>query len=592
MSTYTPPLQEIMFTLTELAGLEEIAALPGFEDASPDMVAAILEEAGKIASNVLAPINHTGDEQGSHLKDGKVTTPDGWQAAYDIFSENGWNGLAFDPAFGGQGLPHLLATVVDDLMNAGSIAFTLCPMLTHGAMNTIHAHASDALKQTYLEKMVSGEWTGTMNLTEPQAGSDLSAIKSRAVADGEHYLITGQKIFITYGDHDLTENIIHLVLARLPDAPAGVKGISLFIVPKILVDENGNIGDANDVQCVSLEHKLGIHGSPTAVMSFGDNGGATGYLVGNEHEGLRYMFTMMNLARLSVGVEGIAISERAYQQAREYARERVQSTPLGSEPGDAATIIKHPDIRRMLMTMKSQIEAARAVAYLCSAAYDHSHKNPDKDERLKHKKLHDLLTPIVKGHSTELANELTSLNIQIHGGMGYIEETGAAQHYRDARITAIYEGTTGIQANDLIWRKLAHDKGEAMLSLIATMRGLDNKLASVSLEPVRTALTTAIDCLEQAGNWMLEQQDPRKSAAGAVPYLRLAGTVIGGWQMARAALASKEKLATDVENADFYRSKIITSTFYASNIMPQSTALLAAIKQGADYVLALDDEQF
>lgn len=592
MSTYTPPLQEIMFTLTELAGLEEIAALPGFEDASPDMVAAIVEEAGKIASNVIAPINRTGDEQGAQLKDGKVTTADGWQQAYNTFVENGWNGLAFDPEFGGQGLPHLLATVVDDLMNAGSIAFTLCPMLTHGAMNTIHAHASDALKQTYLEKMVSGEWTGTMNLTEPQAGSDLSAIKSRAVADGEHYLITGQKIFITYGDHDLTENIIHLVLARLPDAPAGVKGISLFIVPKMLVDENGNIGDANDVLCVSLEHKLGIHGSPTAVMSFGDNGGAIGYLVGNEHEGLRYMFTMMNLARLAVGVEGIAVSERAYQQAREYARERVQSTPLGGKPGDGSTIIKHPDIRRMLMTMKSQIEAARAIAYLCSAAHDHAHKNPDEEQRLRHRKLNDLLTPIVKGWSTELANELTSLNLQIHGGMGYIEETGAAQHYRDARITAIYEGTTGIQANDLVWRKLVHDKGAAVFELIETMRQMDDQLASEELESIRAALMAAIDCFEKASNWLLEQPDPRKAAAGSVPYLRLAGTVIGGWQMARAAVASKNSLKAGDENTDFYTSKIITSKFYASNIMPQTSALLAAITHGADDVLALDDLLF
>ncbi len=592
MSTYTPPLQEIMFTLTELTGLNEVAALPGFEDASPDMVAAILEEAGKLASHVLAPINRTGDEQGSQLKDGVVTTPDGWQDAYKAYAENGWNGLSFDPEYGGQGLPHLIATVLEEMMNSANMAFTLCPMLTHGSMNAIHAHANDNLKKIYLEKMVSGEWTGTMNLTEPQAGSDLSAIKSRAVAEGDHYLVTGQKIFITYGDHDLTENIVHLVLARLPDAPAGVKGISLFIVPKMLVDENGNVGAANDVQCVSLEHKLGIHGSPTAVMSFGDNGGAVGYLVGNKHEGLRYMFTMMNLARLVVGVEGMALSERAYQQACDYARERVQSTPLGGKPGDGSTIIKHPDIRRMLMTMKSQIEASRAIAYQCSAAYDHIHKNPNEEERLKQRKLNDLLTPIVKGCSTELANELTSLNIQIHGGMGYIEETGAAQHYRDARITSIYEGTTGIQANDLIGRKLIHDKGVTMFSLIATMRELDSKLNDASLESIRTALSSAINCLEQASNWILEQQDARKTAAGAVPYLRLAGTVIGGWHMAKAAQISVDKLAENDENADFYRSKIITSRFYASNIMPQATALVATITQGADDVLALDDEQF
>ena len=592
MSTYTPPLQEIMFTLTELAGMDEVAALPGFEDASPDMVAAILEEAGKLASDVLAPINRSGDEQGSTLNAGKVTTPDGWQDAYKTFTENGWNGLSFDPEFGGQGLPHTLATVMDDMMNAANVSFALCPMLTHGAMNAIYAHASDSLKQTYLEKMVSGEWTGTMNLTEPQAGSDLSAIKSRAEPEGEHYLITGQKIFITYGDHDLTENIIHLVLARLPDAPAGVKGISLFVVPKIQVNDDGSLGEANDVHCVSLEHKLGIHASPTAVLSFGDNGGAVGYLVGNEHEGLRYMFTMMNLARLAVGVEGIGLSERAYQQAREYARDRVQCTPLGGKFGDGSTIIKHPDIRRMLMVMKSQIEAARAVAYLCSAAYDHSHRNPDENERLKYRKLNDLLTPIVKGHSTELANELTSLNIQVHGGMGFIEETGAAQHYRDARITAIYEGTTGIQANDLLGRKLIHDKGEAMFNLIATMRELDSELAEAALVSIKDALATGINCLEQTSKWMLAEQEPRKAAAGSVPYLRLAGIVIGGWQMSRAALAAKTKLSNDDENTDFYQTKIITSAFYASHIMPQASALQAIITQSADDVLALDDDQF
>lgn len=592
MPTYTTPLQEILFTLSELAGMDEIAALPGFEDASPDMVSAILEEAGKLASNVLAPINQTGDEQGSQLKDGKVSTPDGWQQAYSSFAENGWLGLSFDPEYGGQGLPHILSTAVDDMMNAANMAFTLCPMLTHGAMNTIHAHASDSLKQTYLENMVNGKWTGTMNLTEPQAGSDLSAIKSRAVPAGEHYLISGQKIFITYGDHDLTENIIHLVLARLPDAPAGLKGISLFIVPKILVKEDGSLGENNDVSCLSLEHKLGIHGSPTAVLSFGDNGGATGYLVGNEHEGLRYMFTMMNLARLAVGIEGIALSERAYQQARDYARERVQCTPIGGKPGDGATIIKHPDIRRMLMTMKSQIEAARAVAYLCSSAHDQAHKNPDKEQRSKYRKLNDLLTPIVKGHATELANELTSLGLQIHGGMGYIEETGAAQHYRDARITAIYEGTTGIQANDLIGRKLIFDKGDTMLQLIVSMREVEKQLTDADLNAISSALSAAIDCLEQASKWMLEQQEAKKSAAGAVPYLRLAGVVIGGWQMARAALASKNKLNTNHGNADFYKTKIITSQFYASNILPQSAALLTIITKGCDDVLALDDEQF
>src|SRR5512137_2642134 len=462
MSTYRAPLNEMQFVLTELAGLDQVAALPGFEEATPDVVSAILDEAAKFASNVLDPLNAGGDREGARLQDdGTVKTPAGFKDAYRQFCENGWNGLIKSSQYGGQGLPHLVGTAVEEMWHSSNLAFNLCAMLTQGAIEAIVLRGSQELKDRFLPNMVAGTWTGTMNLTEPQAGSDLAAVRTRAVPQGDGtYKLYGQKIFITYGEHDYTDNIIHLVLARTPDAPEGVKGISLFIVPKFMVNADGSLGARNDVHCVSLEHKLGIHASPTAVMAYGDHGGAIGYLVGEENRGLEYMFIMMNLARFSVGMEGVGIAERAYQRAVAYAKDRVQGRPVGAEKGAVgAKIIEHPDIRRMLMTMRAHTEAMRAVAYVTSAAMDNAHRHTDAEARRRHQAFVDFMIPIVKGCSTEIAQEVASLGIQVHGGMGYIEETGAAQHFRDARITTIYEGTTGIQANDFIGRKTARDGG-------------------------------------------------------------------------------------------------------------------------------------
>ncbi|MBY0432407.1 MAG: acyl-CoA dehydrogenase, partial [Rhodospirillales bacterium] len=449
-------------------------------------------------------------------------------------------------------------------------------------------NGSEELKALFLPRMIVGTWTGTMNLTEPQAGSDLAAIRSRAVPEGDHYRITGQKIFITYGDHDLAENIIHLVLARLPDAPPGVKGISLFVVPKINVDKQGNLLEPNDVRCISLEHKLGIHASPTAVMSFGDQGGAIGYLVGKEHRGLEYMFVMMNHARLSVGVQGLAIAERAYQQARAYAAERVQGKTLGSADARAA-ILYHPDVRRMLMTMKSQVEAMRAVAYAGAAAIDRAHRDPEPERRAAFLQRFELLTPIIKGWCTETGVEIASLGVQVHGGMGYVEETGAAQHLRDARITTIYEGTTGIQANDLVFRKVLRDRGAGIGTLIQDMRDLDADLAP--FPELRGGLAQGVAALSDAVNWLLATNDPVLPAAGAVPFLRLAGTVVGGWQMARAALIAQAGLATGEGDRAFYQAKLATARFYAENILPLAQGLAKVVTTGSDSVMALAEDQ-
>ncbi|GMQ90469.1 MAG: acyl-CoA dehydrogenase [Gammaproteobacteria bacterium] len=597
MSSYAAPIRDMEFVLNELAGLGAVTQLPGYEQATPDVVGAILEESAKFAAEVLAPLNQVGDRERSELVDDAVRLPDGWKDAYRMFIENGWNGLALDERYGGQGLPWLVATAVQEMWHAANMSFALCPMLTQAAVEAILRHGSDEQKQTYLAKLTAGTWAGTMNLTEPQAGSDLSAVRAKAVPEDDHYLISGQKIFITYGDHDLTENIVHLVLARTPDAPAGVKGISMFIVPKYLVRDDGSLGERNDVRTVSLEHKLGIHASPTAVLAYGDRGGAVGYLLGEENRGLEYMFTMMNLARLVVGVEGVAIAERAYQQARDYARERVQGRPLGAEQGGGATIIAHPDVRRMLMTMKAQIEAMRAVACIATAAFDKALRHPDADERRRQHQLMDLLTPVVKGWCTELGVEIASTGVQIHGGMGYIEETGASQHLRDARITTIYEGTTGIQASDLVGRKIVRDRGQGVKRLIETMQSfaaeLDGKQDDV-IESIRTALVEGIDALSRATDWILaaHERDPRLPAAASVPYLRLLGTVVGGWQMARAALVARRRLRAGEGDASFYQAKLITARFYAGHIMPQARALLHVILQGSEATLALDTDQF
>ncbi len=447
MTDYAAPLADMRFALTEIAGIDEIARLPGCEQASPDVVDAVLEEAGKLAGGVLAPLNRIGDRQASRLENGVVRTPDGFKEAYAKYVEGGWNALPFPPEHGGQGLPMALSTAVFEMWNSANMGFALCPLLNVGAVEALHAHGTQEQKQVYLPKLVSGEWTGTMNLTEPQAGSDVGALRTRAVRDGDGYRITGQKIFITYGEHDMAANIVHLVLARLPDAPPGTRGISLFLVPKFLVDADGKLGQRNDVRCVSLEHKLGIHASPTCVLAYGDNGGAVGFLIGEENRGMECMFTMMNNARLNVGLQGVAIAERAYQQARDFARQRVQSRPVTATSGDTYPIIHHPDVRRMLLSMRAQTEAMRALAYYTAGAIDRARHYPDSEARAAQQRRVDLLIPVVKAWSTDLGVEIASTGVQVHGGMGFIEETGAAQHLRDARIAPIYEGTNGIQAS-------------------------------------------------------------------------------------------------------------------------------------------------
>ena len=597
MSSYNAPVRDMQFVLKELAGLDEVAALPGCEEASEDLVDAILEEAGKFASGVLAPLNWTGDQEGAKWQDGAVSTAPGWKDAYQQFIEAGWTALAAEPEFGGQGLPKLVNTAVIEMWKSANMAFSLCPMLTNGAIEALLLRGSDELKAAYLPKMVCGEWTGTMNLTEPQAGSDLAAVRSRAEPqpDGS-YKIFGQKIFITYGDHDLTDNIVHLVLARLPDAPEGVKGISLFVVPKFLLNADGSPGSRNDVHCVSIEHKLGIHASPTCVLAFGDNGGAIGHLIGEPNRGLEYMFIMMNEARFAVGMEGVALAERAYQQAVGYARDRVQGTELGVRGGGKVSIIHHPDVRRMLLSMKSQTEAMRALAYVVAAANDKAHRHPDEAARAASQAFVDLLIPVVKGWSTENSIEIASTGVQVHGGMGFIEETGAAQHLRDARITTIYEGTTAIQANDLIGRKIARDGGTTVRALIGEMRDAAGALArgDESLKAIGKALADGVNAVETAVGYIVENYGSELKAVhvGAVPFLKLLGIVAGGWQMARAARIASQRLAAGEGDAGFYRAKVVTARFYADHVLPQAAALAHTVTAGSSAALALDEAQF
>jgi len=595
MSTYSAPLKDMQFVINELVGLDDIAALPGCGEVSADLVDAVLTEAAKFAQEVLDPLNRSGDLQGARLMDGKVIAPDGFAGAYKQFAEAGWNGLSGQTEFGGQGLPHIVAMPVQEMWNSANMAFCLCPMLTSGVLEVLHSYGTAEQQQTYMTKLTSGAWAGTMNLTEPQAGSDLSAVRARAVPEGDHYRIHGTKIFITWGEHDMAENIIHLVLARTPDAPEGVKGISLFVVPKFLVNGDGSLGARNDVKCVSIEHKLGIHASPTCVLAYGDQKGAAGYLIGEENRGLEYMFTMMNHARLGVGMEGVALAERAYQHALEYAKTRVQGREIGQRSGDRVTIIHHPDVRRMLMSMKAQTEAMRALAYFAAAALDQAKHHPDDKQRRRQQALIDLLTPIVKGWCTEQSVEIATTGIQVHGGMGFVEETGAAQFLRDARITTIYEGTTGIQANDLIGRKVAFEQGATAKAVIAAMRAVDGELAKhAELAAIRAPLAAGIDAVEAATNWLVATypKDAKAASASAVPYLKLFGTVAGGWQMARAALIAQSRLDAKAGDADFYRAKVVTARFYADHILPQAGALNHAVVHGADSVLALDAAQF
>lgn len=597
MTGYAAPLDDMRFVLKELAGLERLAQLPGCEEATDDLVDAVLEEAGKFADGVLAPLNASGDREGSHHDGDGVRTPDGFKEAYRQFVDGGWSALGCDPDFGGQGLPMIVATPVNEMWHAANMSFALCPLLTQGAIEALHLCGSDALKQKFLPPMVSGQWSGTMNLTETQAGSDLAAVRTRAVPEGDHYRISGQKIFITYGEHDLTENIIHLVLARTPDAPPGVRGISLFVVPKVLVNDDGTLGERNDVRCVSIEHKLGIHASPTAVMAYGDNEGAVGYLVGEENHGLEYMFIMMNLARFGVGLEGVAIADRAYQQARDYARQRVQGKVIGQRGGADVTIVHHPDVRRMLMSMKARVEAMRALAYVAAAAFDEARCHPDKAARTRAQAFVDLLIPVVKGWSTETAVEVASTAVQVHGGMGFIEETGAAQHLRDARITPIYEGTTGIQANDFLGRKIVRDEGRSAAALIREVRTTTEQLQQAEdadLQAVGRQLAAGADALSGVVEWIMGEfrDSPQRCAAGSVPLLKLTGIVAGGWQMGRAALAARACLDAGGDDAAFYRAKIATARFFAEHELARAAGLAHAITHGADAALALDEEQF
>ncbi len=592
MSTYTAPLKDMQFAIAEFAGLAEVGTLPGCEEVNAELVEAVLSEAAKFAQGVLDPLNRSGDQNGAQWRDGVVTAPAGFKEAYAQFTAAGWNGLAGAVEFGGQGLPHLIALPLQEMWNSANMAFCLCPMLTTGVQEALTHHGSEALQATYMPKLVSGEWTGTMNLTEPQAGSDLSAVRARAVPEGDHYRIQGTKIFITWGEHDMTDNIVHLVLARLPDAPEGVKGISLFVVPKFELNADGTPGKRNDIRCVSIEHKMGIHGSPTCVLAYGDHGGAVGYMVGEPHRGLGYMFTMMNHARLGVGMEGVAIAERAYQHALEYAKTRVQGRAIGQRSGDRVTIIHHPDVRRMLMTMRAQTEAMRALGYFAAGALDRSKHHADAAERARHQSRLDLLTPVVKGWCTETAIEIASLGMQVHGGMGYIEETGAAQYLRDARITTIYEGTTGIQANDLIGRKVGAEKGTTALAMIAEMRALDAPLAAAgaSFSGMRAAFTPAIDGLEAATRWLVDHyaEEPQAAAAVAVPYLKLFGTVAGGWMMARAAQIAQERRSAPGADREFLDAKLATARFYMEHLLPQAGALAQTVTTGAASTLALD----
>ena len=595
--TYAAPLSDIRFVVHELADLAKVQALPGHEEATPDLVDAVLEEAGKFGAEVLAPLNQIGDRQGSVFENGVVRTPDGFIDAYRQFVDSGWNSVPFDPDYGGQGLPWLVATAVSEVWHAANMSFGLCPMLTQAAAELLHAHGSPECKAAFLPKLISGEWTGTMNLTEPQAGSDLARVRTKAFRDGDHYRVTGQKIFITWGEHDMAENIVHMVLARLPDAPEGVKGLSLFVVPKFLVGENGDLGPRNDLRCVSIEHKLGIKASPTAVMSFGDNGGATGYLIGTENRGLEHMFLMMNNARLAVGLEGVGIADRAYQLARAYALERVQGRMIGSDDPSPVTIAHQPDVQRMLLSMKSQTEAARALACFVAASIDISKRHPDESIRGRHDRLVGLLTPVVKAWATDVGIEAADTGIQVHGGMGYIEESGAPQHLRDARIASIYEGTNGIQANDLIGRKVARDKGAAVAELIAMMRALDDDLAAVrsdAISDIPSQLRGAIDDLSAATSWLVETfpAQPRVAAAGAVYYLRLLGTVAGGWMMAKAALVAERKLTAGEGDPHFLRAKIVSSRFFADHYLSRAGGLRRAFVEGGTVLQTLEPEDF
>jgi alkylation response protein AidB-like acyl-CoA dehydrogenase len=592
MSDYRYPYKDAEFILNELIEFDRLCEAGGLADVNSELAAAVLEEASRLAAEVIAPLNVVGDQEGATLDGQGVRETAGFADAYRQYVEGGWASLPFGEEYGGQGMPKVIGTAAEEIWQSANLAFSLCPLLTHGAVDALQEHGSEALKSLYLARMVSGEWTGTMNLTEPQAGSDLAAVATRAVPEEDHYRITGQKIFITWGDHRMTDNIIHLVLARLPDAPFGVRGISLFLVPKFLLDENGEPGERNDVHCVSLEHKLGIHASPTCVMSYGDKGGATGYLVGEPHRGLAAMFTMMNAARQSVGLQGLSVSSRSYHQALAWAKDRLQGT---RSDGSRYPIIDFPDVRRMLMTMKAGTEAMRALAFTAAAEIDRGRLAKDPEQAARHHARVELLTPIVKGWLTEMSQELTSYGIQIHGGMGFVEETGSAQYYRDARITTIYEGTTAIQANDLVGRKTLADDGAVLADLLEDVRATAGALrARDALAPLGAALEDSADSAQKACQWLLENaRDDRNVAGGAgVNFLMLLGYVCGGWLMGRSALKAAERLEAGGGDESFLKAKIVTARFYCEHLLPRAGACLAAIKAGPESLMALTPEQF
>ncbi|WP_194743301.1 acyl-CoA dehydrogenase C-terminal domain-containing protein [Thermaurantiacus tibetensis] len=591
---YRAPISEQRFVLETVADIGGLAALPGFEAATPDLVDAVLEEAGKLASGVFAPLNAVGDREGARIADGVVTLPEGFREAFRAYAEGGWVGLNAAPDWGGQGLPFALACAVQEQVTAANMAFSLCPMLTLGAIEALQAHASDEQKRLYLKPLVEGRWTGTMNLTEPQAGSDVGALRTSATPAGDgSWRIKGSKIYITWGEHDLAENIVHLVLARTPGAPAGTRGISLFLVPKLLVNPDGSLGARNDVRAVSLEHKLGIHASPTCTMAFGDRDACVGYLVGAENAGMRAMFTMMNHARINVGLQGIGIASRAFQAALAHARERVQSAKFGSPSRAPVRIIEHADVRRMLMTVKALSEAARAIAYLNAAAVDRAHAEPDPQRRADAQGLADLLTPVTKAFATDIGVEAASLALQVFGGMGYVEETGAAQHYRDSRIAPIYEGTNGIQALDLVGRKLGQDGGRHWRALLQRERlFLKGLPSSGDLGAIRPYAEDALEALQTAAVWMAGNEGEKlaDTAAGATPFLRMFGLTIGGTLLARQAAEALRRLEAGEGDPAFLRAKVATARFYAEQILPAAPALLGPITRGAEMLYAIPEE--
>ena len=596
MNAYTAPLADMRFVLNHVVGLDRLAGLPGLEVAGEqDLIDQILVEAGRFSAEVLAPLNQQGDQQGARIENGVVRPVAGFAEAYQTWAAAGWNGVPFAPEHGGQGLPWTVSTALWEMWSASNLSFSLCPLLTQAAIDALQRHASPEQKAVYLDRLVSGEWTGTMNMTEPQSGTDLGAIRTRSERNGDHYLLRGQKIFITWGDHDMTDNIVHLVLARSPDGPPGTRGLSLFIVPKYLVGEDGRPGVRNDLRPVSIEHKIGIHASPTCVMSYGENGGAVGYLVGEENRGIEYMFVMMNNARMAVGLQGLAVADRAYQQAVEYARERVQGRPVQGADG-AAPIIHHPDVRRMLLDMKSQIEAMRGLCYEVSAELDRAVRLEDPQERARSQEMVDLMIPVVKAWCTDVGTAITSTAIQVHGGMGFMEETGVGQHYRDVRITPIYEGTNGVQAMDLLGRKLMRDGGATARRLLDEVRAVATELGEEDrqLAAFGDRLSAAVDATSDAVTWLVETfpADPARASAAAAPFLEMMGLVAGGWMLARGMLQARRLASAPGADAGFLEAKVTTACYFAETHLVRVPALLGPVIGGGSLVMALAEDRF